>query len=142
MIERFRIAPVASTLERSRISGQEVRPMARGWCRSSERRRGVAALLSAVASALPGSREPKVLRQRFESELRDLLNAREVELRDGVAVPRPAEGGIWLDVDCGEYTLGAIDATFDPGACPVDEWDHGLIESARRSAPLVRLFER
>jgi DNA-binding NtrC family response regulator len=133
---------VASTLERSHISGQEVRPMARGWCRSSERRRGVAALLSAVASALPGSREPKVLRQRFESELRELLNARQVELRDGVAIPRPAEGGISVDVDCGEYTLGAIDARFDPGACAFDEWDHGLIDSARDLAALVLLIDR
>jgi len=51
--------------------------MARAWCRSMERRRGMATLLAAVTSALPGSREPKYLRQRFVAEL---------TLRDGKVV--------------------------------------------------------
>ena len=68
--------------------------MARGWSRSSERRRGIAALLGAVTTALPAAREPKILRQRFASQLCERLDAREVDLRDGPAMPRPPEHAI------------------------------------------------
>ena len=76
----------------------------------ADRRRGIAALLSSVASALPGCREARVLRRRFEGELGELLNAREVELRDGPAMGRTPESTISLDVTAGDFTLGAIDA--------------------------------
>ena len=116
--------------------------MARGWSRSTERRRGIATLVSAVASALPGCREARFLRQRFESELGDLINAREVELRDGQAMPRPPETTISLDVTSGDFTLGAIDAVFDEGGCEFDEWDEQLLESARELAALVLIIDR
>src|SRR4051794_9965454 len=67
---------VASSLEGCPSSAKSGGGMARAWCRSTERRRGMATLLGVVAAALPGSREPKFLRQRFEQELRELLNAR------------------------------------------------------------------
>jgi transcriptional regulator with PAS, ATPase and Fis domain len=116
--------------------------MARGWCRSAERRRGIPALLAAIASALPGSREPKRLRQRFEHELRDLLHARAVELRDGVAMVRPPDTVLSVDVTCGDYTLGAIDVSFESSACAFDEWDDGVVEGARQIAALVLLIDR
>ena len=108
--------------------------MSRGWCRSAERRRGVATLLATVASALPGCREARFVRQQFEADLCDLMNAREVELRDGPAMPRPPETTISVDVVSGGITLGAIDATFDAGSCAFDEWDQQLLESARQLA--------
>jgi hypothetical protein len=80
--------------------------MARVWCRSSERRRGIATMLAAVASALPGCREARQLRQRFEAELRELLQARELELRDGPAMARPPDSTMSLDVMVGDFTLG------------------------------------
>jgi transcriptional regulator with PAS, ATPase and Fis domain len=116
--------------------------MARGWSRSTERRRGIARLVSAVASALPGCREARFLRQRFESELGDLINAREVELRDGQAMPRPPDTTISLDVTSGDFTLGAIDAVFDERGCEFDEWDEQLLESARELAALVLIIDR
>ncbi len=116
--------------------------MARGWYRSSERRRGIAGLLGAITAALPDAREPKALRQRFQSELRDLLNAREVELRDGPAIPRPPENAISIDVTSGEYTLGSIDVLFDEGTCAFDEWDQQVLESARHLGALVLLIDR
>lgn len=116
--------------------------MIRGGCRSSDRRRGLTTLLSVVAGALPGAREPKVLRQRFEQQLRELLNARQVELREGPALTRPPENGISLDVTTGEYTLGAIDAQFDGGAAALDDWDQQLLESARQLAALVLVLDR
>jgi transcriptional regulator with PAS, ATPase and Fis domain len=116
--------------------------MTRGWSRLAERRRGIAALLSSVASALPGCREARVLRQRFESELGDLLHARDVELRDGPAMRRPPDSTISLDVTAGDFTLGAIDAVFDETSCALDEWDEHLIESARQLAALVLIIDR
>ena len=92
--------------------------MARGWTRSGERRRGVGALVATLATALPGCREARFIRQQFEAELCELMNAREVQLRDGPAMPRPPESAISVDVVSGDLTLGAIDATFDEGAAP------------------------
>ena len=116
--------------------------MGRAWTRSGERRRGVAELLNAIASALPGSRDPRALRQRFESSLRDLLNAREVELRDGPPMPRPPHNMMSVDVRSGDYILGSIDALFDDGSCAFDEWDRYLIGIARQLAAMVLLVDR
>ena len=116
--------------------------MARAWCRGTDRRRGMASLLNGVVSALPGSREPKFLRQRFESELRELLNAREVELRDGPAIPRPPERTISLEVTSGDLTIGAIDAVFDEKTCLFDAWDRRILEFARQLAALVMMIDR
>jgi hypothetical protein len=142
MIQTLSERPMASTLESSRASTQNGGGMARGWCRSTERRRGIATLLSAVAAALPGCREARHLRQRFESELGDLLNARDVELRDGPAMPRPPGQTMSVEVGAGGYTLGAIDATFAEGSCVFDDWDRQLIESARELAALVLIIDR
>jgi transcriptional regulator with PAS, ATPase and Fis domain len=99
-------------------------------------------LIGAIAAALPACREARALRQRFEEELRALLNAREVELRDGPPMPRPPEDAISLEVKSGEFTLGAIDASFDPGSCAFDSWDRQLLESAREIAALVLTIDR
>ena len=116
--------------------------MSRAWFRSADRRRGVVTLLAAVASSLPGCREARFVRQRFETELCELINAREVELRDGPAIPRPPESVISVDVVSGDLVLGAIDATFDEGCCAFDEWDQQLLESARELAALVMIVDR
>jgi len=116
--------------------------MARAWCRSMERRRGMATLLAAVTSALPGSREPKYLRQRFVAELRDMLNARDVDLRDGPPIPCPPESTISIEVSSGALTLGAIDAVFDEGQCGFDPWDLQILQFARHLAALVMLIDR
>src|SRR5687768_14762838 len=50
--------------------------------RGAERRRGIAALLSAVTSGLSVARESGPLRERFEDELRGLVRARSIALRD------------------------------------------------------------
>ncbi len=115
--------------------------MSRGWCRSSERRRGICTILSAVAAALPGRHEARHLRQRFESELRDLLQARDLELRDGSAMSRPPDSTLSVEVTTGDFTLGAIDAEFEEGRV-FDDWERELIESARELAALVLIIDR
>jgi DNA-binding NtrC family response regulator len=112
-----------------------------GWQRKPERRKNARSLLSVVAAALTRAREPRYLRERFEDRLRDLLNARNVELRDGVPALRPAEGTVSLAVTMGGLTLGAIDASFDRS--PVfDDWDRQTLESARHLATLVLIVDR
>jgi len=106
-----------------------------------DRRRGVMSLIAAVTAALPHCQEPRVLRQRFEGELRELLGARDVELRDGPPMPRPPAATISIEVTSGEFPLGAIDVSFAPG-CTVDEWDRQLIESAREVAALLLTIDR
>ena len=116
--------------------------MVRGWYRASERRRGAMSLIGAVAEALPSCREARMVRDRFERELCELLNAREVELRDGPPVANPPEHALSIEVRSGEFTLGAIDALFDAGACALDAWDRQLLESARQLAALVLTIDR
>jgi len=116
--------------------------MVRAWCRSTERRRGLSSLLAALTSSLWSCRDPRALRERFESELRDLMNAREVELRDGPAMPRPPSGAISVDVTSGDFALGAIDAVFDEGGCAFDDWDRQFLESARQLGALVLVIDR
>jgi hypothetical protein len=112
-----------------------------GWHRKPERRKTARSLLSAVAAALTRAREPRYLRERFEDRLRDLLNARSVELRDGVPALRPAEGTVSLAVTMGGLTLGAIDASFDRSPA-FDDWDRQTLESARHLATLVLIVDR
>jgi transcriptional regulator with PAS, ATPase and Fis domain len=102
----------------------------------------MAALLNGVVSALPGSREPKFLRQRFESELREILNAREVELRDGPAIPRPPEGVVSLEVSTGDLTVGAIDVLYDDRTWRFDAWDRCMLEFSRQLGALVMMIDR
>src|SRR4026208_1226189 len=82
MLDVSEVTPVASTLEHATASAKSGGGMARAWSRMMERRRGMATLLGVVASALPGSREPRHLRQRFGTEVRGRLNAAEGERRE------------------------------------------------------------
>jgi hypothetical protein len=116
--------------------------MARGWSRGTERRRGIATLVEAVAGGLALCREPRSLRQRFESALAELMDAREVELRDGPAMPRPPDSMISLEVTSGDFTMGAIDGVFDPGCRTFDDWDRQLLQSARQLGALVLMIDR
>src|SRR5262249_3794008 len=132
----------APPLERYRATPNSGGVMARGWSRAVERRRGMTTLLSAVASALTACREPRLLRQRFEIALPDLLNTRAVRRRDRPALPRPPASLPALDVTSGDFALGAIDALFDEGSCAFDEWDRQLLESARELGALVLMIDR
>ena len=113
-----------------------------GLARTADRRRGLSTLLAGVGAALPAWRESRALRDRFESELCAVLNAREVELRDGTAMSRPPASTISIDVTVGDVTLGAIDVTFDGERRGLDAWDCQAIEAARHLAALVLTLDR
>jgi DNA-binding NtrC family response regulator len=115
--------------------------MTRGY-RATERRRGTISLIAAVAAALPACREARVLRERFEATLRDVIGAREVELRDGPPMGCPPAGAISVEVRSGDFTLGAIDAVFDERPRTFDAWGRRLLECARDVAALVLTIDR
>ena len=117
--------------------------MVRGWQRGAERRhKSTGALLRAIVEALPDAREPRLLRTRFQDQLRALVNAREIELRDGPPMPRPGERIVSMDVSAGSLALGAIDVFFDEDAIALDAWDHQVLESARGLGAMVLLIDR
>ena len=115
--------------------------MTRLWQRSSDRRRGVSALLASVVGALPGARDSRLVRQRFEDVLCETLGAREVELRDGPAMPKPPDGRVSQEVTIGQMPVGAIDVVFDERDA-MDDWDRQVLEAARDLAALVLIVER
>ncbi len=115
--------------------------MNRGSQRVADRRRGTAALISALFGTLPLGREPRALRQRFEEELRDLVRARAIGLRDATSAATAPAGALTIDVVAGPFTLGAIDIVFANGSA-LDEWDLQVLESARQVAAMVLLLER
>jgi transcriptional regulator with PAS, ATPase and Fis domain len=114
----------------------------RGWRRATERRRTVGGLLQAVSAALPVMRDVRQLRSKFEEELRALLDARCVELRDGPATVAPIDASMSVDVAAGPHSLGAIDVTFDRSNAPLDAWDAQLLDDARHVGAVVLLTER
>src|SRR6478672_11105646 len=120
MVRHSTVRVVASKLCMARPAPQRegavvtVAPHSRGSesrrsSRAAERRKGMNALTGVVAESLACARTPRYLRERFEDELCSLLNARHVDLRDGVAAARPAPGCLSLPVTVGSLTLGAVD---------------------------------
>ena len=73
--------------------------------RALDRRRGAAAVLGGVTAALAIGREPRLLRERFESELASVLRARSVLLRDD-PLPPP---------------MSTAEVTSVPVACPAGD---------------------
>ena len=117
----------------------KTRSPAGDWDRTAERRRTVRSLVAAVAVALPKGRDSRYVRERFEDTLREVLQARSVELRNGVAAPRSVEGVLSLPLAMGGLTLGALDVTVDRR---LDDWDRQTLEAARHLGTLVLVIDR
>ena len=114
----------------------------RGWRRTAERRRTIGRLLKGVAAVLSAMRDVRQLRATFEDELRTLLDARSVDLRDGPRMTKTIDALLSVDVTAGPVPLGAIDVTFERGDASLDAWDSQLLEEAGHVAALVLLLER
>jgi transcriptional regulator with PAS, ATPase and Fis domain len=114
----------------------------RPWRRNPDRRRGASSLIQAVASIVPTLRDVRQLRRRFEEELRVLLDARTIELRDGPAATEPLDVSMSLEVAAGPLALGALDLAFDDQPPRLDGWDTQVLQDARHVAALVLVLER
>jgi hypothetical protein len=109
--------------------------------RGTDRRRGVAELLSAVASGLSVLREPNGVRERFEEELRLIVRARSVAVCDGtLSTPAP-------NVRCFDVPVLAppqrarIEIVFESGRT-LDGWTCHVLEAAAHIAAVLLELER
>ena len=106
--------------------------------RGADKRVGLGHLLTKVTLAMAAGRE--VVRERFEEELRALVRARSIALRDD---PQPAPP----NVTCFELPPGAahhrarIEAVFDPSR-RLDGWTCQTMEAAAWLAALMLEAER
>jgi len=109
--------------------------------RAADRRRGAAALMATVASGLMASRSPSVARERFERELRVLVRAQSVVLRDDPTEP-PVENVMCFDVPgTNPLNRARIEALFEPGRM-LDGWTCQTLETATHLAALLLEIER
>jgi DNA-binding NtrC family response regulator len=110
--------------------------------RRAEKRCAAATLLAAVTHGLSTVREPRLVRARFEEELRALVKARSVTFRDDDAVVsnRPNVLSFPLPGPVREGRA-CLEAVFDP-AKPVDDWARQMLGAAAQVGALLVEIER
>src|SRR5687768_17504161 len=89
--------------------------------RASDPEGSASALLAAVTTGFSVAREPRLVRERFEEELRTLVNARSVAVRQCGYGTSPPPDVVSVDVPAPPWTGPTrIEAVFEP-AHPVDD---------------------
>ena len=109
--------------------------------RRVDTRCAAATMLTAVTSGLALVREPRLVRERFEQELRALVKASSVTFRETPTFSnRP--NVLTFDLPGPSQEAGlCLEAVFDP-AKPVDEWARQLLTAAAQIAALLVEIER
>jgi transcriptional regulator with PAS, ATPase and Fis domain len=113
-----------------------------GWVRD-DAESGAAALLSAVTTGLSVVREPRLVRARFEEELRALVRARSVAVRDD-SMEAMANGPNAVSLDLPASLSDGrprLEAIFDPAAT-IDERTRRVLETGAHVAALLLEIER
>jgi DNA-binding NtrC family response regulator len=106
-----------------------------------DRRCATATLVAALTSGLGGVREPRLVRERFEEELRSLLSASSVTFReDGEPIDRPFLVSYEVPVAPVDGRP-CLEAIFDP-ARPADEHARHMLAAAVQVAGLIIEVER
>jgi DNA-binding NtrC family response regulator len=118
-------------------------PGVRARGRAAERRRGAGALVTAAATSLSLAREPRLARQRFEEELRALVRARSLTVREEPLALAPAPpNAVCLDVPIAAPDGTArIEAVFEPARI-LDDWTCQLLDIGAHVAGLLLELER
>jgi hypothetical protein len=119
--------------------GPSTQTSGEGPRRGRDRRRGPMLLLTAATSHLSAARAARTARERVEQELRSLLRARSVVLReDGLANGQ----GVCVDVPgAASESRARLEVTFEPGRTP-DGWSQQLLEAGAHIAALLLAVER
>jgi transcriptional regulator with PAS, ATPase and Fis domain len=100
-----------------------------------------ATLLAAVTSGLSVAREPRLLRARFEEELRTLVQARSVAVRECPSDAARSAEVVCLEVPAGPWMAPArLEATFEH-AQAVDGWQWRTLAIAAHVASLLVQIE-
>ena len=98
-------------------------------------------LLAAVTSGLSLAREPRLLRARFEEEVRALVHARSVTVREYPSDLTPQPATLSVDVPGAPWVAPArLEAIFEP-AEPVGEWQRRTLSLAAHVASLLVQLE-
>ena len=106
-----------------------------------DRRCATATLVAALTSGLAGVREPRLVRERFEEELRTLLSASSVTFReDGEPIDRPYLVSYEVPVTPVDGRP-CLEAIFDPSH-PADEYARLMLAAAAQLAGLIIEVER
>ncbi len=102
---------------------------------------GAAAVLTAVTSGLSLVREPRLVRERFEEQVRALLSARSVALRDEPAEATRHPNTISLDLPgLSPDRRARLEAVFDGTQRP-DRWTRQVLEAGAHVAALLLELE-
>jgi transcriptional regulator with PAS, ATPase and Fis domain len=103
---------------------------------------GAAAVLTAATTGLSVVREPRLARERFEQDIRSLLKARSVALRDEPDLVPPAPDTVCLEVPLASAERRArLEAVFD-GSRQMDAWTRQVLEASTHVAALLLEIER
>lgn len=95
------------------------------------------ALLAAVTQGFSIAREPRLVRQRFEEQLRTLVNARSVAVRHCAAGFTVAPEVISLEVPAPPWSGPTrLEAVFEPTQ-PIDEWKRRTLSVGAQVAALL-----
>jgi transcriptional regulator with PAS, ATPase and Fis domain len=109
--------------------------------RAADRRRGAAALLTAVTSGLAVVRDSGYARERFEEELRLLVRAQSVVLSDE-PLSSPAPNVMCFEVPArAPHHRARIEAVFEPSRT-LDGWTCQVLDIATHVAALILEIER
>jgi transcriptional regulator with PAS, ATPase and Fis domain len=99
-------------------------------------------LLAAVTSGLSLARDPRLTRQRFEEELRTLVRARSISVRDAPDAVVHSPDVVSFDLPAAPWSVPArLEASFDP-AQTVDDWQRRTLVMAAHVASLLMQLEQ
>ena len=108
--------------------------------RPSDRVCASATMIGALTSALAGGREPRLVREKFEDELRSLIRASSVTFREGDAIDRANVVSFAVPVSLPD-TRPRLEAVFDP-CRPPDDRAREMLAAAAQVAGLLLEIER
>jgi transcriptional regulator with PAS, ATPase and Fis domain len=109
--------------------------------RRAEQRCATATLLAAVTNGLSIVREPRMVREHFEQELRALVKANSVAFRQDRPIAPGPPHIIRFDLPGPSHDRACLEAVFDP-AKPVDGWSRQVLGAAAQVAALLLEIER
>jgi transcriptional regulator with PAS, ATPase and Fis domain len=109
--------------------------------RRAEQRCATATLLAAVTNGLSVVREPRMVREHFEQELRALVKASSVAFRQDQSIAPERPNIVRFNLPGPNHDRACLEAVFDP-AKPVDGWSRQVLGAAAQVAGLLLEIER
>jgi DNA-binding NtrC family response regulator len=109
--------------------------------RRTEKRCATSALLAAVMHGLSAVREPRMVRARFEEELRTLVNAHSIAFREDRAHFSNHPNVMTFELPGPSDSRACLEAVFDPSR-PADDFARQMLDAGAQIAALLLEIER